>query len=215
MITGETLGLVKAGIDEVRKIQVKKKRQFWPGVAPAMTCKEGFYRSKIITGFKELLIHTKGQSVRGDTKEALFDTNIYPLLWARAYDWDIEANEDDVYNEISKIPRDATIAQNRTWNKQVVATFLTNGFSASYPIYDTLALYSASHTSAAGVAVRSNLASPVLSLSSANLEKGLMFLWDQTDPNGETMEYEGGAKLFVNNKLYPVATRIVQADKFA
>jgi hypothetical protein len=214
MITGETLGLIKAGIDEVRKIQVKRKKAFWSRIAPALECKEGFYRSKIITGFKELLIHTKGASVRGDTKEALFETDFYPFLFARAYDFDLEANEDDLYNEIADIPADAMIALNRTWNKQTVG-LLSNGFDTAYPIYDGDPLFSTSHSSATGVASRSNRANPTLALSSTNLEVGLMELWDTLDPNGEALEYESAAVLHVNNKLTPVARRIVEADKFA
>ena len=215
VITRETLNLIKSGIDFIDKPQAKAAKPYWSKLAPAVDTKEGFYRLKVITGFKEMPMHIPGSSVRSISKQSLADVEIPPFLFAFAVDVEMLAKDDDVYGEIAQLPADAQIARRRTWNKQVTQTFLPNGFSTSYPIYDGLPLFSASHTSASGVAVRSNIAAPVLALNSFNMEKGLMYLRGQLDPNGEPMEYEGGANGYFNAQQFPVASRIANADKMA
>lgn len=214
VITRETLNLLKLGIDRIEKIQVKGKKAYWPKVAPAMTNIDSYFRDKLITGFKEFFMHTPGQSVRSISKESLADTEYPFYVFAAAVDVDMLAEVDDVYGEIAKLPMDAMTAELRTMNKQVT-NLLRNGFDTAFPIWDGQPLFSASHTSASGVAVRSNLAAPVLALNSFNLEKGLMKLWDTLDPNGEPLEFEGGADLFVNNLNFPTAGRIIESDKIA
>lgn len=214
MITGETLRLVHTGIDEVQKIQDKRKRMFWQSISPSMPVKEGYFDSKQIAKFKELLIVPKGQPPIEDTAEELRENRFYPVLWGRTYSWDLEASEDDVYGEIAAIPRDAAIAQAYTWNVQGVSVF-ANGFDSNYLIRDSQPFFSTAHPSASGVADRSNRANPTLALSSTNLEVELMELWNTYDPLGRILGLDGNARLIVNNKLFPVATRIVTADKFA
>lgn len=214
MITGETLRLTHTGIDEVQKLQDKRKRSFWTQISPTMPVKEGYFDSKQIAKFKELLIVPKGQAPIEDTAEELRENRFYPILWGRTYSWDLEASEDDVYNEIAAIPSDAAIAQNYTWNVQGVSVF-ANGHDSTYLIRDGEAFFSTAHPSATGVADRSNKASPTLALSSTNLEIELMELWNTLDPLGRIMGFDGNARLIVNNKLFPVATRIATADKFA
>lgn len=212
----QTLGLIKAGIDSVRKIQVKKGYDYYSGVAPTITpgTKEGYYRSVVMTGFKTLEIVPSGQNVPSDVKFNLFDTNYWPSRFAKAYDWDLDADEDDFYGEIAAISSDAMLAAMRTINKEV-ADIYNNAFTSGFNIYDAVVFASTAHTGAPGVANRANRPSTLKTFGSITLEEELAAHWDTLDPRGEIMDFHGNVKLVTSNTLFPQATRIVDASGLA
>jgi len=216
MISEHTLGLIKAGIDGVLKIQVKKGRDYYSKIAPTIKpgSKEGYYRNVISTGFKVLEATSPGSNVPSDVKLKLYDTNYWPIRFAKAYVWDIDAEEDDMYGEIGNISKDAMIAAMRTVNKEV-AEVLNKAFTSGYTIYDGQVFASTAHTSATGVATRANRPSTLKTFGSITLEEELAAHWDLLDPRGETLEQEGNVKIHIGNTLFPQVTRVLDASGLA
>jgi len=214
-------GLLHSGIDEVKTIIAENRENTWSRIASEISTKEGFYDLNIISGLGDFTVVGAGSPVPSDNKFQVFRQQFYPLKFAKAYDFDYEAEVFDVYNEIARISDELARTATRTKNK-VVANLLNNAFSTSYPIYDTVALCSASHTGVTGTTPFltggwSNTTSGAASaLGPIALETAQTSIMNQCDVRGEPMLYGGGKLvLHVPNALFPLATRIVEASGLA
>jgi hypothetical protein len=211
--TRETLDLVKAGIDTVMLVQSKSNNVSWQRIGPAINHDEGFYRARILASFGDASVINEGQAVPTDQKKSLYQPDFYPFKFAKAYEFTIEAKEDDVYKQVGNFAADLARSMRRRKNKEM-ANILNNGFSSSLqPIYDASALFADAHAGAGGN-TGDNL-STTASLGSISLETMITDMMNQPDPNGELMEFEGGMALHVPNALFPLATRIVDANGLA
>jgi hypothetical protein len=210
--TRGTLDLLKAGIDTVMLVQSRASNQSYQRLGPTINHDEGYYRARILASFGDASIVNEGQPVPTDSKKNLYTPDFYPLKFAKAYEFTIEAKEDDVYKQVGNFAADLARSMRRRKNKEM-ANVLNNGFSSTFAIYDGGALFANNHAGVSGV-TGSNV-STAASLGSISLETMITDLMNQTDPNGELMEFEGNMTLHVPNALFPLATRIVDASGLA
>lgn len=208
-----TLNLIKAGIDTVLKIQTKAGKPTYERIGPTINHKQGFYRSRIITGFGDASVVSAGQPVPSDNKLSLYETDYYPLKFAKAYEYDVEADEDDVYGEVGNFAADLSKAMRRRKNKEM-ANLLNNAFDSNYPIYDAQPLCSTAHPGL-GSNTGANRSSVAKAFGALNLEDEMTAMMSQVDPRGENLELEGNMIIHVGNTLWPLASRVVDASGLA
>lgn len=213
MATPYELDLIKSGIDAVIKIQTKNGRLMAFDIAPAVNSKEGYYKAKVITGFGDASAYGRGVAVPSDRKQTLYETDFYPLRFAKAWEYDIHSKDEDVYNEMASNAADIATAMRRRKNKEATNLF-NNGFSASFTIYDGQPLFSTAHPGSQGV-VGSNTPASGNALGVISVENVIGNYFGQTDPRGESMEFEGNLQQWVGNTLLLLATRIAEASQLA
>lgn len=211
MATPFDLDLIKAGIDEVIKVQAEKGDIRLGRLAPTIDHKEGYYTAQRITGFKDARIYSRGESIEPDRKEMVSRKDYLPYLFAKSwitYQYD---KDEDVYNEMASNIADAAIAMLRRKDKEEM-NLLNNGFDTNFTGPDGLPLFSTAHTGAAGVAVRANRAAAGSSLDVALLEAMLSGYNDQKDFNGESLYTNGNVNVWTGNTLWPLLWRICEAE---
>lgn len=213
MATPYELDMIKSGIDAVIKIQTKTGRLMAFDIAPAINSKEGYYKAKVITGFGDAVAYGRGVAVQSDRKQVLYETDFYPLRFAKAWEYDIHSKDEDVYSEMASNAADIATAMRRRKNKEA-SNLLNNGFSGTYPIYDGQPLFSTAHPGVAGV-TGSNTPASGTALGVIAVEAVVGNYFGQTDPRGESMEFEGNLQQWVGNTLYLLATRIAEASQLA
>lgn len=214
MATPIQLDLVKTGIDLVVKTQTKNGKLTFETIAPSIQHREGFYRLRIITGFGDAGAYGNGVAVPSDRKYSLYEENIYPTRFAKAWEYDLHDKDEDVYNQLAENVGDIAVSMRRRKNKEA-ANLFNNGFDSNFAIYDGQPLFSTAHPGAVGIANGSNRPASGSSLGSIAVESAIAAYMGQLDPRGESMEFEGNLELHVGNLLFPLATRIVEASGLA
>lgn len=209
MATPAELDLIKAGIDKVIKVQTKNGRLMAHDIAPVINHREGYYRVKVITGFGDAGVYGRGAPVASDRKQALYDTEMYPLRFAKAWEHDTYDEDEDVYNEMADNAADIAKAMRRRKNKEASNLF-GNGFDSAYPIYDGQVLFSTAHPGITGV-TGSNRPAAGNAMGVLAMENVIGNYFGQNDPRGESMEFEGNLECWVGNTLFPLTTRIVDS----
>lgn len=214
MATPKDLGLIKRGIDQVIKIQTKKGRYTYRTIVKQVEHREGYYKAKEITGFGDADVYSRGAPVSSDRKYQGYETDWYPLRYAKAWDKDIYDSDEDVYNELPTAAADIAIAFRRKKNKEAANLFNNGHDGTLYPIYDGQALFSTAHP---GVLGNTGTNRPVTgsALSSIAMETAISGLMSQVDPRGESLELEGNIECHLSNYLYPLGWRITEASGFA
>lgn len=211
MSTPLELDLIKSGIDTVIKIQTKNGRLTFQDVAPVINTKEGFYKAATITGFGDAGIFGRGVAVPSDRKLKQYETSYYPFRYAKAWEYDIYSKDEDVYNEMADNASDIALSMRRRKNKEA-ANLFNNGFDdTNYPGYDGHALFYNTHPGVGGV-TGSNRPATFNTPSPFAVENAIAQYMSQTDPRGESMEFEGNLEVQVGNILFPQMTRIIKAD---
>lgn len=214
MATPSELGLIKSGIDTVIKIQTKNGANTAFDMAPAINHREGYYRAAVITGFGDATQYGMGVSVPSDRKQSLYVTDFYPKRFAKAWEYAIQEKDQDVYREMASNAADIATAMRRRKNKEAANLFCNNGFSSVYPIYDGQPLYSTAHPGVSGV-TGSNTPASGNALGILVLEDVIGNYFGQTDPRGESLEFEGNLQMWVGNMKYLLAMRLAQASQIA
>ncbi len=209
-----TLGLTKAGVNKIYRVESESKRQAWSEWGPAVDTKEEFYRVKIITGFANMTAVNEGSPVPTDSKVALYTPDFYPLKYAKAYEPTLEAEETDFYGEVMNYAPSMINSYRRTMNKDACNRFANNGFDSNYTIYDGQKLYSTAHPGITGITGANTPTTP-RAFGSLALEAALQDIMAQTDARGEPLEFELGHNLFVGTGLAGVADRTVKATGLA
>ena len=214
MSTTTDLNLVKAGIDAVLKIQTKNGRLTFQTIAPVIDTKQGYYKAVVTSGYKDAGVYARGAPVQSDRKVRLYETDFYPLRFAKAWEFDVYAKDEDVYAQMGTDVGDIAIAMRRRKNKEA-ANLFNNGFSSSALIYDGQPLFSTAHPGVNGGFVGTNTPATGNSLSPYSIEAVVNAYFGQFDVNGESMEFEGNLELHVGNAIYIAAKRIVSALQVA
>lgn len=213
MATPLDLDLIKAGIDTVIKIQTKNGRLTFQTIAPVIDQKQGYYKSRIISGFKDAGVYGRGVPVPSDRKVSVYETDYYPLRFAKAWEYDNYSKDEDVYNEMASNVADIALAMRRRKNKEA-ANLFNNGFDSAFPVYDGQTLFSTAHPGVGGN-VMSNRPAAGSSLGVYSIEAAIGAYFGQTDVNGESMEFEGNLELHVGNGIFLLASRLVRATQVA
>jgi len=119
-----------------------------------------------------------------------------------------EAVEDNFYDSLSA-RYTKSLARAMSYTKQVkAAAVLNNGFSASYPGGDSVALFSSAHPLAGG-GVNSNTSSVGVDLNETSLENAVIQIAAWTDERGLLIAARP-VKLLVPPALQFVATRLLE-----
>ena len=214
--TGTTadLDLVKAGTDAILKVQTKNGRLTFETIAPTIEHREGYYKAVVTSGYKDAGVYARGASIPSDHKARLFETDYYPKMFAKAWDFDIWAKDEDVYDQMGSNVADIAIAMRRRKNKEA-ANIFNFGFSSGTLIYDGQPLFSTAHPGVGGGFVGSNTPATGNSFGPYAVEAAIGNFFGQLDVNGESMEFEGNLELHVGNLLYLLASRVVKATQIA
>lgn len=214
--TGTTvdLDLVKAGIDAVLKIQTKNGRLTFETIAPTIDTKQGYYKAVVTSGYKDAGVYTRGQPIPSDRKQRLFETDYNPRLFGKAWDFDIFAKDEDVFDQMGTDGADIAIAMRRRKNKEG-ANLFNYGHDSGTLIYDGQPLFSTAHPGVNGQFLGSNRPTVGNSFGPYAVESAIGAFFGQLDVNGESMEFEGDLELHVGNLLYMAASRVIQSMQIA
>jgi hypothetical protein len=121
-----------------------------------------------------------------------------------------EAIEDNLYDSLSARYTKA-LARGMAYTKQIKsANVLNNGFSASYPGGDGVALFSASHPLVSG-GTNSNIPSTPADLNETSLENAVIQIAQWTDERGLLIAAKP-KKLVIPVQLQFVATRLLETE---
>lgn len=211
MATPFDVGLVKAGIDEIKVLQATKGNIRLGRLAPEVNHREGYYAVQRNTGFKDARVYSRGEGIEPDTKEKLELQHYYPYLFAKAWRTYAYDKDEDVYDMMADNMADAALAMARRHDKEEM-NLLNNGQDTNYPIVDGLPLFSTAHTGAAGVAVRANRPAAGSSVDVNVIEAMLAAYNAGLDFNGESLYTTGDVNIWTGNTLWPLLWRICEAE---
>lgn len=215
------LNLIHAGVDQVNTVASKRGTESYRRLVNVKSSTQGYEEYRLLSGFGDPTVVGNGQPIPSDSTKSVFSFRIPQIKFAKKFDWTFEDDKFDVYSQYkaAKLSGDLAKVFRRFKNKQA-ANLLNNGFSGStspYTIYDGQNLFSASHTGAPGatpIAAHTWSNVSTAALGTLTLEAAIQALYAQADPNGQPMEFESNAKLIVPLALQPLATRLVDSDKF-
>lgn len=211
------LGLVRAGIDEIRTIITKKGGYTYPRLLNVKTLsKKPQFLQDILGALPDIPQWTKGSPVTPLSRKPFETVTVNPIFFAGAYEFDVIDEAFDQYGEqVAKIPGLFTKSEQRTLNRYGVYLH-NNAFNSNITIYDGQTLASTAHTSVTGVATRSNRPTILKAFSTYNLETELQELRKTLDPDGNPLDNEEGmADLVSGLTLEPVVQRTLKALNLA
>jgi hypothetical protein len=181
----------------------------WERIMPKISTKEGFYRVKKLAPMTLMSPHAIGDAITPDSKTPLYQTDYYPVLFAKAFQLGVIDENFDYYGKLKDWSESFGKAYRKTMNKYCAET-LSNGFTVTG--YDSVALFSASHpnTGKAASSTWSNLST--YALGTVGLAAAVASLLGQTDENGDPLEIEPPFDLHVPVALYQTANEITKSD---
>lgn len=217
MATTGTLSLIHAGVDSVNAIAAKRGLENFRNIVKVKNSTQGYEEYALLAEMGDPTIVGEGATIPDDNPARVFSFRIPQVKVAKTYSWTFEADKFDVYDQVKGAVLAGKISKAfRRFKNKVAANLLNNGFSTN--IYDGVPLFSASHTGMSGATATvtggwSNTTSGASSaLGPIALETALASLWSQCDLRGEQMEFEGNAKLILPTALYPLGSRLVDAQ---
>lgn len=184
-----TLGLIKAGVDKVEKIQSKSVKDVQARLAPTINHREGFYNHVVLAGTSGPVPIGEEQPYIATAPERLASINAHPTKYGHRVAMSFETDHFDHYNEAAKATKEFTNHFRRLRNR-IGAFPFNNAFAAGVLIYDGQPLCSTAHTSASGVAARANRPTVASALGVLTLELETQELMKTLDARGEYMEFE-------------------------
>lgn len=148
-------------------------------------------------------------TIQYDQMKALWRVVYRHEKFAKGWQIDEDTIADDLYNEITRQPREYGLAAARTREKQAADVF-NNAFSSEHPIYDGQALCSAAHPLApSSTEVQSNVGSSPLSYDAVTATRRLMRKF--TDSRGELVSIRPDT-LVVGVNLEEAALTIINSQ---
>lgn len=202
------LGLVKSGVNKIIEIHDKSGKDMVNVLCSyeRPNAKEGRYDLVKTAGFGLFAPTDPGQPVRSDIKRKLFETQYYPIKFAKIFNYTVEDEMFDLYNKAVADTKEFARVYIATKNLSA-ANLYNNGFTTA--IYDEQYLFDTDHVNAPGVAASSNLLT--LALSPTALQTAVIALHNQTDERGLKLNLNGAMNLYVPNALWPLAWELTQS----
>jgi hypothetical protein len=169
-----------------------------------------FEEEVMLSGFANAQIKPEGSGVTFDNAQETFTARYTHNTIALAFAITEEAIEDNLYDRLASRYTKA-LARSMANTKQVTAAnVLNNGFSASYPGGDGVALFSTSHPTIAGTF--QNTLTTAADLNETSLEQALIDINNFTDERGLKIAARG-IKLIVPAQLQFTAERLMKSSQ--
>ena len=174
------------------------------------TSERSFEEETKLSGFSAAPVKNEGQAIRYDNGQEAWTARYTHVTIAQGFSLTEEAIEDNLYDSLSARYTKG-LARSMAYTKQVrAAATLNNGFSASYPGGDGVALFSASHPLVSG-GTNSNIPSTPADLNETSLEAAVIQISLWTDERSLLIAAKP-KKLIVPPALQFVATRLLETE---
>ena len=175
------------------------------------TSERSFEEETKLSGFSAAPVKNEGSAIAYDNGQEVFTARYTHETIALGFSLTEEAIEDNLYDSLSARYTKA-LARAMSYTKQTkAAAVINNGFSASYPGGDGVALFSTSHPIVSG-GVNSNTPSTQTDLNETSLEAAVIQIAGWTDERGLLIAAKP-RKLIVPPNLMFVATRLLETEK--
>ena len=174
------------------------------------TSERSFEEETKLSGFSAAPVKNEGSAIAYDNGQEAWTARYTHETIAMGFSLTEEAIEDNLYDSLSARYTKA-LARSMAYTKQVkAAAVLNNGFSASYPGGDGVALFSASHPLVSG-GTNSNIPSTPADLNETSLEAAVIQVSLWTDERSLLIAAKP-RKLIVPPALQFVATRLLETE---
>jgi hypothetical protein len=174
------------------------------------TSERSFEEETKLSGFSAAPVKNEGSALSYDNAQEAFTARYTHETIALGFSLTEEAIEDNLYDSLSGRYTKA-LARAMAYTKQVkAANVLNNGFNASFPGGDGVALFSTSHPLISG-GVNSNTPSTQSDLNETSLENAVIQIAAWTDERGLLIAAKP-RKLVVPPALQFVATRLLETE---
>jgi len=174
------------------------------------TSERSFEEETKLSGFSAAPVKAEGAAIAYDNAQEAWSTRYNHETIALGFSITEEAIEDNLYDSLSARYTKG-LARAMAYTKQVKgAAVLNNGFSASYPGGDGVALFSASHPLVSG-GVNSNTPGVQADLNETSLEAAVIQIAAWTDERGLLIAAKP-RKLIVPPALMFVAKRLLDTE---
>jgi len=174
------------------------------------TSERSFEEETKLSGFNAAAVKNEGSAIRYDNAQEAWTARYNHETIAQGFSITEEAIEDNLYDSLSSRYTKA-LARSMAYTKQVkAAAILNNGFSASYPGGDGVALFSTAHPLISG-GTNSNSPSTPADLNETSLENAVIQIAAWTDERGLLIAARP-RKLIIPPSLQFVATRLLETS---
>jgi hypothetical protein len=174
------------------------------------TSERSFEEETKLSGFSAAPVKNEGNAIAYDNAQEAWTARYTHETIALGFSLTEEAVEDNLYDTLSGRYTKA-LARAMAYTKQVkAANVLNNGFSASYPGGDGVALFSASHPLVTG-GTNSNIPAVATDLNETALENAVIQIAAWTDERGLLIAAKP-RKLVIPPSLQFVATRLLETE---
>ena len=174
------------------------------------TSERSFEEETKLSGFSAAPVKNEGSAIAYDNAQEAWTTRYTHETIALGFSITEEAIEDNLYDSLSARYTKG-LARAMAYTKQVkAAAVLNNGFSASYPGGDGVALFSTAHPLVSG-GTNSNTPSTQVDLNETSLEAAVIQIAAWTDERGLLIAAKP-KKLIVPPALMFVADRLLETE---
>ena len=181
------------------------------------TSERSFEEETKLSGFSAAPVKNEGSAIAYDNAQEAWTTRYNHETIALGFSITEEAVEDNLYDSLSARYTKA-LARAMAYTKQVkAAAVLNNGFSATYPGGDGVALFSAAHPLVSG-GTNSNTPTTQVDLNETSLEAAVIQIAAWTDERGLLIAAKPKkmvvppALMFVAKRLLDTELRVATAD---
>jgi hypothetical protein len=174
------------------------------------TSERSFEEETKLSGFSAAPVKNEGSAIAYDNAQEAFTARYTHVTIAQGFSLTEEAIEDNLYDSLSARYTKA-LARSMAYTKQVrAASVLNNGFSASFPGGDGVALFATDHPLVSG-GTNSNEPTTGADLNETSLEAAVIQIAQWTDERGLLIAAKP-KKLIVPPQLQFVATRLLETE---
>ena len=174
------------------------------------TSERSFEEETKLSGFSAAPVKNEGSAIRYDNGQEAWTARYNHETIALGFSLTEEAIEDNLYDSLSARYTKG-LARAMSYTKQVkAAAVINNGFSASYPGGDGVALFSPAHPLVSG-GTNSNTPSTQADLNETSLENAVIQIAAWTDER-DLLIAAKPRKLIVPSALQFVATRLLETS---
>ena len=174
------------------------------------TSERSFEEETKLSGFTAAPVKNEGSAIRYDNAQEAWTARYNHETIAQGFSLTEEAIEDNLYDSLSARYTKA-LARSMAYTKQVkAASVINNGFSASYPGGDGVALFSTAHPLVSG-GTNSNTPTTQADLNETSLEAAVIQIAAWTDERGLLIAAKP-RKLIIPSALQFVATRLLETS---
>ena len=205
---GQLVKELEPGLNALFGLEYKRYENQHLEIFDVENSDRAFEEEVMLSGFANAQIKPEGSGVVFDNAQETFTARYTHNTIALAFAITEEAIEDNLYDRLASRYTKA-LARSMANTKQVTAAnVLNNGFSASYPGGDGVALFATNHPTIAGTF--QNTLTTAADLNETSLEQALIDINNLTDERGLKIAARG-IKLIVPAQLQFTAERLMKS----